>query len=123
TVVNDKIFLKPIFPIGLDDIWFKLEKRSYPIEVNYPAEVSMIFNLKLPDGYIVESLPEPAKISNSTGGLQFSYDAVYSADNLKVTLKYLIKQLIFEPEEYSTLKSIYVLRKEKFNRQIVLTKS
>lgn len=123
TVVNDKFFLKPIFPIGLDDIWFRLEKRSYPIEVNYPEEVSMIFNLKLPDGYVVESLPEPAKISNSTGGLQFSYDAVYSADNLKITLKYIIKQLIFEPEEYSTLKSIYLLRKEKFNRQIVLTKS
>ncbi|HZV71348.1 MAG TPA: DUF3857 domain-containing protein [Saprospiraceae bacterium] len=123
TATPDKIYLNPIFPEGLDEIPFRLEKRTYPIEMNYPSEVSMMLNVALPEGYTIESLPSPIRFANSTGGIHVIYDAALVADKLNITIKYVVKQTYFEPEEYTTLKSIFNKRKEKFNEQIVLTKT
>ncbi len=123
TVTSDKIYLNPVFPTGLDEIPFRLESRTYPIEMNYPSEVSLILNLSLPEGYTLESLPAPMKISNSTGGIKVTYDVGLTSGKLNIAIKYLVRQTLFEPEEYSTLKTIFMMRSQKLNEQIVLTKS
>lgn len=123
TVTPDKIYLNPVFPKGLDEIPFRLESRTYPIEMNYPSEISMNLTLSLPEGYTIESLPTPMKIVNSTGGMKVTYDVDMIAGKLNIAIKYQVRQTLFEPGEYSTLKSILNMRNQKLNEQIVLTKS
>src|SRR5205085_9149907 len=42
TVTPDKIYINPVFPEGMDDIPFKLKERTYPIEMTYPEDITMI---------------------------------------------------------------------------------
>lgn len=123
TITPEKIYITPVFPKGMDEIPFKLEERTYPIEMNYPSETSMILNVGLPEGYIVESIPEPIRFVTENNGIQVAYNAVFASGKLNVTLKYVIKQLYFEPTGYGVLKNIYNQRHQKFNEQIVLAKT
>ncbi len=118
----DKIYLSHIFPADMAINPFKLESRTYPIEMNYPSETTMIMNLELPEGYVIEALPEPIRYVTESNGIQVVYEATQSPGKLNVTMKYVLKQLYFEAAEYETLKSLYDQRKQKFNEQIVLTK-
>jgi len=123
TVTPDKIYLNPLFPEGLDELPFKLVERTYPIEMNYPEEISMILNLAIPEGYTVESVPEPIRFTTENGGIQVIYETSLNPGKLNVTMKYVLKQLLFDPVDYSTLKNIFNQRQQKFNEQIVLSKS
>ncbi|MBK9983694.1 MAG: DUF3857 and transglutaminase domain-containing protein [Saprospiraceae bacterium] len=123
TVTPDKIYLNPLFTNGMDELPFKLEERTYPIEMNYPEEVTMILNLTLPEGYTVESIPKPIKFVTENNGIQASYNSSQTPGKLNVTMKYTLKQLAFDPTEYTALKNFYNERHQKFNEQIVLTKS
>ena len=123
TSAGDRIYLQSVLPVELNDIPFKLEKRLYPIEMNYPQEVSIIMDLGIPAGYKIESLPEPIRYVTEHDGLQVIYNASPKADRLNITMKYIAKQLFFEAEDYETLKHLFNQRHEKFNEQIVLVKS
>ena len=91
--------------------------------MNYPSDISMIMNLTLPEGFAAESMPEPIRFVTENNGIQVTYDASVTAGKLNVTLKYIVKQLNFDPAEYPVLKGIYDQRKQKFNEQIVLAKT
>jgi hypothetical protein len=80
-------------------------------------------NLELPEGYVIESFPEPIKYVTESNGIQVIYEATQTPGKLNVTMKYTLKQLYFEASEYETLKSLYDRRKQKFNEQIVLKKA
>ena len=123
TAAANKLYLNPILPKGLDELPFKLIDRTYPIEMNYPSDISMIMNLTLPEGFAAESMPEPIRFVTENNGIQVTYDASVTAGKLNVTLKYIVKQLNFDPAEYPVLKGIYDQRKQKFNEQIVLAKT
>jgi Domain of Unknown Function with PDB structure (DUF3857)/Transglutaminase-like superfamily len=123
TITPEKIYISSVFPKGMDEIPFKLEERTYPIEMNYPSEISMILNVGLPEGYVVESLPEPIRFVTENNGIQVTYEAVVAAGKINITMKYVIKQLHFESTEYGILKNIYNQRHQKYNEQIVLAKT
>ena len=123
TVASDKIYLSTILPVGLDEMPFKLEERTYPIEMNYPEEISMIMDIGLPEGYTVESLPAPVRFVTENNGLQVIYNATQTAGRLNITFKYVIRQLQYSPDDYAALKNLYNQRYQKFNEQIVLTKT
>jgi len=123
TVTPDKIFISAILPQGLDDLPFKLEKRKYPIEMNYPEDISIILDLTVPDGYTIESLPAPVIFITENGGIQVAYNVTQMPGKVNVTLKYIVKQLQFDPAEYSTLREIHNARRQKFTEQIVLSKT
>ncbi|MGB4846793.1 MAG: hypothetical protein WBP41_02695 [Saprospiraceae bacterium] len=91
--------------------------------MNYPEEVTVILNLTLPEGYVVESTPNPIKFVTENNGIQASYNSSQTPGKLNVTMKYTLKQLEFDPVEYTALKNFYNERHQKFNEQIVLTKS
>jgi hypothetical protein len=123
TVTPDKIYINPVFPQDLDENPFKLEERTYPIEMNYPEEISMIFNLTLPVGYVVESVPEHVHFVTEDSGIQVTYEATQTPGKVNVTMKYVLKQLQFDPADYAALKNFFNQRQQKFNEQIVLTKA
>ncbi|HUQ64600.1 MAG TPA: transglutaminase-like domain-containing protein, partial [Flavitalea sp.] len=122
TVSADKIYMLPIIANGLTNSPFKLEERTYPIEMNYAEEISMILDIVLPEGYKIESVPEPVRFVTEGNGIIISYNASHTPGKLNVNMKYTGKQLYFDPKEYAALKNIYSQRSQKFNEQIVLSK-
>ena len=91
--------------------------------MNYPEEISMIMDITLPEGYVIESVPAPVRFVTEGNGITITYNASHSPGKLNVNMKYTIKQLFYDPKEYATLKNMYIQRNQKFNEQIVLTKA
>jgi hypothetical protein len=123
TATPERIYFSPILPVDLNTIPFRLEERAYPIEMPYPLDISIILDLVIPEGYIIESLPEPIRFVPDNGGIQVVYNSSQNPGKVNITMKFALSRLTFDPEEYATIKNLYTHRKEKFNEQIVLVKS
>jgi hypothetical protein len=123
TVTPDKIYINPLFPTGMDELPFFLEERTYPIEMNYPAEYSMTLSLTLPEGYKAESVTAPVRYSTENNGIQMLYESSELGNKLNITMKFSVLQMEFPAEEYQAVKNMYAMRKEKFTSQVILTKS
>lgn len=120
---GDHIYLSHFTPAHFLDKPFKLERRTYPVEFNYPTEETVIMDIDIPQGYQVETLPASVRFVNESNGIEISYQASAEPAKVKVTMKYALRQLHFDPKEYDALKNIYDQRFQKFSELIVLKKT
>jgi hypothetical protein len=119
---NNKIYFPLLQLKSLMDNPFRQETRQYPVEFNYPEDYTVIFDIVLPENYEVESLPNPAKYTTEQNGVQVSLLSSTTLGKINLISKYAVKSLMFDPQDYLTLKHIYGLRKDLFSEQIVLSK-
>ncbi|HJW27627.1 MAG TPA: DUF3857 and transglutaminase domain-containing protein [Saprospiraceae bacterium] len=122
TATPDRIYINPVIPDGLDDLPFKLLERTYPIEMTYPFDITMIVNLELPQDFKLEALPEPIRYTAENGGVQITYNISNVQGKLNISMIFAVTKLQFLPTDYPMLKNLYGQRHDKFNEQIVLSK-
>ncbi len=122
-VVGDFFYFSPVLHSAFDENIFKLEKRYYPVDIPYPFTEQYILNLKIPEGYNVEELPESVKFVLPGKGGSFSF-VIEQKDDLTLQLvsRLQIKQLKYVPQEYPAIKELFDLVSEKYGEQIVLKK-
>lgn len=122
-VVDDFIYLSPIIYSNFKENPFKTEKRIYPIEIAYPFSEQLIVNINIPEGYIVEELPENLNLQMPDKAAKCTYSISKKEENkLQIVLRAKVNKLIFYPEEYEGIKNFYDLISEKLQEQIVLKK-
>lgn len=120
---GDFIYLSPVILGAYEENPFKLEKRAYPVNIPYPFNESYVLNLEIPEGYAIEELPESINLAlpNKGGKFKFLVNAV-SENIIQIVCEVRIKQLIFNPEEYPSIKGLFDVIVEKQGEQIVLKK-
>ncbi len=119
---NDFIYFSPaVLPI-FEENPFKLEKRSYPVDIPYPFSYNEVAFVEVPEGYTVEELPEPSRVALPNQGGTFEYLPNQSGEKVNLIFKLSINQLQFQPEEYEGLKKFLNLVLEKQGEQIVFRK-
>jgi hypothetical protein len=121
-VVDDLIYLKPTLKTAFDENPFKAEKRNYPIELPYPISNDYIFNVSIPEGYIVEELPKDISIDLLKDGGKFIYSCKKTDAKIELIVHIELKQLHFEVKEYENVKAFFNQIVNKKNEQIVLKK-
>ncbi len=116
------IFL-PLFSEAMSDNPFKLKKREYPVEFDYPYIEKVIVKTKIPEGYIVESLP-PGKTYVMPGGAAV-YGFKITADENEIVAEYDFQRnkMLFIPDEYEKLKEFYRVVVASQNESVVLQRS
>lgn len=123
-VADDYIYLNPIVYSGFDENPFKLEERTYPIEIPYPIEENLVLSIEIPEGYVVDELPEALNLGLPNQGGNFTYSFKQTGDNkLQIMARTTLNQLYFAPEEYATIKNFFDIILEKLNEQLVLRKA
>ncbi len=122
--VGSKIILQPFF---LQQVFsvnpFKLEERSYPVELGYPFRNSYQLSIDLQDIYTIEELPKNKKyiLGNNLGECLVRYSFKDGKLSLNYTL--IIKNTYFEPEMYLDLKKFFDIVAELQSQEpILLTK-
>ena len=74
TQVADKmIYISPFVKPAFSENPFKAETREIPIDMGYGIDKQYILKLTIPEGYIVETLPEISKIALPNNGGFFTY--------------------------------------------------
>ena len=120
-VVNDFIYCRPVLDFFVNENPFKSLQRSFAIDFPYPVKMNYVVNLQLPAGYMVEELPEPAKISlpEDAGKISFSCSKS-NAQMVQLQLKMNLSRPRFAAEDYPTIRKFFDLTAEKTQLQLVL---
>ena len=82
-----------------------------------------MFQFDVPEGYIVEYMPEGNTIGLPEKATLFSYSAKVIGGKITVISRIKITKTMFMGDEYEALKEFYNLIIKKHSEQIVLKKS
>lgn len=119
---GDMMYLSPMLVYGIEENPFKLEDRKYPVDYSFPMEKTYSFQIKLPEGYVVEEIPEGLNISLEGKAAQFTYSLNATESLIQLTSRLRINKALFPSTEYAALKEFYNIIVDKHAAQIVLKK-
>ncbi len=119
-VVNNKIYIAPFLRETITVNPLKQKERRYPIDMIYPEKTVYNTTLSIPEGYVIDFIPENVKINNELFELKYFTDE-YNG-NLQVVFYYYFKKPIYQSENYSKIKSYFNQIIKKGNEKVVLRK-
>ena len=106
-VINDKLFFKPLMFFAIDENPFKQDKRDYPIDFKYPTHDSYTLTYNLPQGYVVESMPEKMNIATEDNLSSFSFLIGQTGNKIQIVSNFYINSAMVPSDYYDTLKVFY----------------
>lgn len=121
-IIGDKIYFSPMFFYRTSENPFKLEKREFPVDFGYPSKSMYRIIISLPEGYKIESLPEPAAVVLPDNIGKFAYNISGTGSKVQVIISTEIGEPIVPALYYDYLKAYFKQMIEKENEQIVLSK-
>ena len=93
---------------------FKLDKREFPVEFDYPYTVQRTYSFVIPESYEISELPESIALKLPENAGNFYYQVQQLNNALNVNFYIQIKKSQFLPNNYEQLKSFFkVLLKSK----------
>ncbi len=120
---DDHIYLNPILVPIYSENPFKAEQRKLPVEFSYPLSLTINTVLKIPEGYAVEELPKPQRLSLNDDEASFVYRIQDDGKgSIVVGLRYNLKKIIYAQTEYEHLRDFFTHLVNANTSQIVLKK-
>jgi hypothetical protein len=120
--IAGKIYLNPMLFFTKEQNPFKQETREYPVDFGYTFSDKYVVNVKIPDGYKIETLPASAAVTMEENLGSFKYTTKNSEDTILLTITLQINTSIISSEYYSMLKEFYQAIVDKETEKIILTK-
>jgi hypothetical protein len=122
-VAGNRIYVSPILFTEYRENYFKKEKRYFPVEMAYPSQEQEIINLTIPEGYLIESVPESVNVSlpNKTGSFRFLVNP--KGNLIQIISKIEFAETFYGPDEYDALRNFMDMIVQKMGEQIVLRKA
>lgn len=121
-VIDDKMFFSPLFFFTLSENPFKQEKREYPVDFSFPKEDKYLVSVDVPEGYVVESLPQSASVVMGDNLITFKYLTANTGNKIQISLSLAINSSQISPDYYQELKAIFNEIVKKETEKIVLKK-
>lgn len=121
-VIGDKIIFSPIFFFAQTENPFKQEKREYPIDFIFPFEEKYVFNITIPDGYTIESMPKSVSMAMSDAIGELKYIITGSENKIQISVTSSINSSIVPAEYYEELKTFFSESIKKETEKIILKK-
>ncbi|MFC4632679.1 DUF3857 domain-containing protein [Dokdonia ponticola] len=121
--INDKVYLSPLFHLSLTESPFFETERKYPINFGFPKSVKKLIKIKIPDNYIVESIPASIKINLPDQIGSFTYNCKEVGSTIQIVTEFTVGQGEISSDDYPEIKEFFKLRVEKETEKIVLVKS
>ncbi len=119
---SNRLFISPLLFEKTKENPFKLNARLYPVEFPYPINETLIFTWNIPDGYVVDQLPESALMNLPGDGGKFAYNVTQNGKTVLIVSKIQINKTLFNSNEYKSIKDFFNLIVTKQAEQILLKK-
>ncbi len=120
--IGNKIYFSPLLFLKNSSNPFVSEKREYPVDFNFPNEVTRMITINLPEGYQIESIPSSKSFSLKDDLIKFTYNINGTDNRIQVSCILQINTSIIGPENYQDLKTLYDEMTKTENEKIVLKK-
>lgn len=121
-VIGNKIYITPMLFYTSSENPFKQESRSYPIDFVFPHQDKYIINITMPEGYVVESVPESVNVATDPNIGSFKFNITVNANQIQVSVISDINFARVNPEYYGTIKDYYASMVKKQTEKIILVK-
>jgi transglutaminase-like putative cysteine protease len=119
--LDNMLVIKPFLHFPMSKNRLTQKKRSYPVDFTYSSSKDFNSAIKIPEGYKVVSLPEDFEMDNNLAGISIS--SKETNGEVLVSGNYTLKKAVYQPSEYSRLKSYLDLIVRKFNEEVVFEKN
>jgi transglutaminase-like putative cysteine protease len=119
---DDVVYFNPLFGEAYKTNPFTAAKRSYPVEMPYQTNETIIVNMEIPKGYKVDELPKSARVSFNENEGMFEYLIQADAESIQLRCRIILNKANFEPVDYETLRDFYAQIVKKQSEQIVFKK-
>ncbi|MCP2027939.1 transglutaminase-like putative cysteine protease [Flavobacterium sp. HSC-32F16] len=119
-LIGDKIYVNPMLFFANTNNPFKQEVREYPVDFSYPFMDKYNITIKIPDGFTVESLPQPGAFSMEENVGNFKYNIAVNENMLQLSVSHQINEAIVSTDQYDMLKEYYKSMIAKETEKIVL---
>ncbi|MDN3706475.1 DUF3857 domain-containing protein [Myroides ceti] len=123
-VIGEKLFVDPMLFFTETEHEFKSPTRDFPIDFIYPSSQNILINMEIPEGYIVEKIPENKTIiSDEMIGLNFEYKIVQKENNmLGIIYKLEKRNSLISNTNYAQVKTFFDSVILKNTEKIILKK-
>ncbi len=124
-VVNDLVYINPIFYYPITENPFKSIKRDFPVSFPWPVRTNYVIAFTLPENYVLEEAPASIRLllPDNGGSMMYSCSKINNSNKIQLVMKTVVSQLEFSPPAYPTLRHFFDLVAEKTQSPIVLKKA
>lgn len=116
------IYFQPLMFSTQEENPFETEERSYPVEFGARIDERVTLTITIPEGYEIETLPEPTRVVLPEKAAAFTYNTASIGNTVQVLSTLQINKAFFGPNEYPDLRAFYAYVVNKHAEQIVLKK-
>ncbi len=120
---SDLYIFLPLFSEAMSENPFKLKKREYPVEFDYPYIEKVVVKTKIPEGYIVESLPPNKTYVMPGGAAVYGFKITAGENEIVAEYNFQRNKMLFIPDDYEKLKEFYRVVVASQNESVVLQRS
>lgn len=120
--IGDKTYFSPMLHYAKTENPFKEDVREFPIDFTYPYQDKYSFTITIPDGYEVESMPQPLAIVMESNIGSYKYNITKTGKQIQVSTLLDMNYATIPAQYYGTLKDFYKKMIEKQNEKVVLKK-
>ncbi|MGD9557285.1 MAG: DUF3857 domain-containing protein [Mangrovibacterium sp.] len=99
---------------------FKLEKREFPVEFDYPLRILQVYSYTIPSNYEIAELPKPMACKLPDGNAGFFFQTSSNGNVINVSSTIFIRSSLFLPDQYENLKKFFQTIVDKRNEFILL---
>jgi hypothetical protein len=121
-IIGGKIFINPLLFFTRTKNPFTQEKRQMAIYFGYQTQEKFNLSLDIPEGYMVESMPKPIRISSEDKKIVFMLNISNLGNKIQIASTKEINKSIFPADEYDVLKDLFQKAIISQNEKIVLKK-
>lgn len=122
TSSGNLIYINPLGEEALKENLFKLEERVYPVDFGKPLEKSYLGKITIPDGYIVDEVPQTKIFLIPNGGGKYTFSVTVNNNVINIVSILQVNKTLFTQVEYPILREFYNQVVAKQAEQIVLKK-
>jgi hypothetical protein len=116
------IYINPLFTKWQFGNPFKDAKREYPVEMENVFDDNYIYNMDIPEGYVVDELPKSTKVTFNENDGVFEYMIAVSDNLVQLKAHFKLNKAFYSPEEYGSLREFFDIVVKKESEHIVLKK-
>lgn len=122
TSSGNLIYINPLGEEAIKENLFKLEERVYPVDFGKPLEKSYLGKITIPDGYIVDEIPQTKIFLLPNGGGKYTFTITVNNNVINIVSILQVNKTLFTQAEYPVLREFYNQVVAKQAEQIVLKK-
>ncbi len=116
------IYLNPMLSGKIESNPFTEQHRIYPVDLTTTSDNMYMATIKIPEGYVVETVPAPTSVALPDNLGKFTYMINTVGDAVKISSRITLNDFYFAPEEYELLRNFYDLIVQKHAEQLVFKK-